>query len=137
MPTYVYKGLKTGKIFELEQRITEAALTKNPKTGEPVERVIQAAGIVFKGGGFYKTDSRPAEKSGGKSGSSQSDSGDAAKPVGETAVSRDAGKASGSKASDSKSGDSKSSDSKSGDSKSGDSKPSKSGGEPKASKSKD
>jgi predicted nucleic acid-binding Zn ribbon protein len=64
MPTYVYKNLRTGKVFELEQRITEAVLKKDPKTGDPVERVIQAAGIVFKGGGFYKTDSRPAEKSG-------------------------------------------------------------------------
>jgi predicted nucleic acid-binding Zn ribbon protein len=64
MPTYVYKNLKTGKVFELEQRITEAVLKTDPKTGHPVERVIQAAGIVFKGGGFYKTDSRPAEKSG-------------------------------------------------------------------------
>jgi predicted nucleic acid-binding Zn ribbon protein len=85
MPTYVYKNLKTGKVFELEQRITEAVLKKDPKTGDPVERVIQASGIVFKGGGFYKTDSRPAEKSGkspdksnGKSdaASSKSDSGD-------------------------------------------------------------
>jgi predicted nucleic acid-binding Zn ribbon protein len=64
MPTYVYKNLKTGKVFELEQRITEAVFKKDPKTGDPVERVIQASGIVFKGGGFYKTDSRPAEKSG-------------------------------------------------------------------------
>jgi predicted nucleic acid-binding Zn ribbon protein len=64
MPTYVYKNLKTGKVFELEQRITEAVLKKDPKTGDPVERVIQASGIVFKGGGFYKTDSRPSEKSG-------------------------------------------------------------------------
>jgi predicted nucleic acid-binding Zn ribbon protein len=64
MPTYVYKNLKTGKVFELDQRITEAVLKKDPKTGDPVERVIQASGIVFKGGGFYKTDSRPAEKSG-------------------------------------------------------------------------
>ena len=64
MPTYVYKNLKTGKVFELEQRITEAVLKKDPKTGDPVERVIQASGIVFKGGGFYKSDSRPAEKSG-------------------------------------------------------------------------
>jgi predicted nucleic acid-binding Zn ribbon protein len=85
MPTYVYKNLKTGKVFELEQRITEAVLKTDPKTGHPVERVIQAAGIVFKGGGFYKTDSRPAEKSGktpdksnGKSeaASSKADSGD-------------------------------------------------------------
>jgi predicted nucleic acid-binding Zn ribbon protein len=81
MPTYVYKNLKTGKVFELEQRITEAVLKKDPKTGDPVERVIQAAGIVFKGGGFYKTDSRPAEKSGksaskSDAASSKADSGD-------------------------------------------------------------
>jgi putative FmdB family regulatory protein len=66
MPTYVYKVLKTGKKFEVEQRITEAAWTNHPETGELVERVIQASGIVFKGSGFYKTDSRPSEKSGGK-----------------------------------------------------------------------
>jgi predicted nucleic acid-binding Zn ribbon protein len=81
MPTYVYKNLKTGKVFELEQRITEAVLKKDPKTGDPVERVIQASGIVFKGGGFYKTDSRPAEKSGKSASkvdaaSSKADSGD-------------------------------------------------------------
>jgi predicted nucleic acid-binding Zn ribbon protein len=81
MPTYVYKNLKTGKVFELEQRITEAVLKKDPKTGDPVERVIQASGIVFKGGGFYKTDSRPAEKSGkspdkSNATSSKADSGD-------------------------------------------------------------
>jgi putative FmdB family regulatory protein len=66
MPTYVYKILKTGKKFEVEQRITEAAWSKHPETGEAVERVIQASGIVFKGSGFYKTDSRPSEKSGSK-----------------------------------------------------------------------
>jgi predicted nucleic acid-binding Zn ribbon protein len=81
MPTYVYKNLKTGKVFELEQRITEAVLKKEPKTGDPVERVIQASGIVFKGGGFYKTDSRPTEKSGksaskSDAASSKGDSGD-------------------------------------------------------------
>jgi putative FmdB family regulatory protein len=87
MPTYVYKILKTGKTFEVEQRITEAAWTKHPQTGAAVERVIQAAGIVFKGSGFYKTDSRPSEKSAGKkekkadadSGSSTSASSDSSK----------------------------------------------------------
>ena len=79
MPTYVYKILKTGKKFEVEQRITEAAWTKHPQTGAAVERVIQAAGIVFKGGGFYKTDSRPSEKSSDKKDKkSDSDSGNSA-----------------------------------------------------------
>ncbi len=58
MPTYVYRGLETGVIFEVEQRMIEAPLTHHPETGEPVSRMIQATGIVFKGSGFYKTDSR-------------------------------------------------------------------------------
>ena len=88
MPTYVYKILKTGKQFEVEQRITEAAWSKHPETGEAVERVIQAAGIVFKGGGFYKTDSRPSEKSGGKKDKkSDSDSGSSASPSSDSSAS--------------------------------------------------
>ncbi len=58
VPTYVYRGLETGVIFEVEQRMIEAPLTHHPETGEPVSRMIQATGIVFKGSGFYKTDSR-------------------------------------------------------------------------------
>jgi putative FmdB family regulatory protein len=58
VPTYVYRGLETGVIFEVEQRMIEAPLTQHPETGEPVSRMIQATGIVFKGSGFYKTDSR-------------------------------------------------------------------------------
>jgi putative FmdB family regulatory protein len=60
MPTYVYRGVETGQEFEVQQRITEPALTRHPETGEPVQRVIQPAGIVFKGSGFYKNDSRPS-----------------------------------------------------------------------------
>jgi predicted nucleic acid-binding Zn ribbon protein len=75
MPTYVYKNLKTGAIFEVEQRIVEDAWKTHPETGDPVERVIQAAGIVFKGSGFYKTDSRPAEKSGKAAGKAESSPG--------------------------------------------------------------
>ena len=58
MPVYVYKNLTTGATFEVEQRITEAALTADPATGDPVKRVIQPVGIAFKGSGFYVTDSR-------------------------------------------------------------------------------
>jgi putative FmdB family regulatory protein len=63
MPVYVYKNLQTGETFELEQRITEAALTAHPQTGEPVKRIIQPVGIAFKGSGFYVTDSRGSTKS--------------------------------------------------------------------------
>ncbi len=61
MPTYVYRrlgpdGQPDGSTFELAQRITEPALTHDPATGQPVERVISGAGLMFKGSGFYLTD---------------------------------------------------------------------------------
>ena len=58
MPKYVYQGLNTGVTFELEQRITEAALTHHPETNEPVKRLIGRPAISFKGSGFYANDSK-------------------------------------------------------------------------------
>lgn len=58
MPIYVYRNLVTGETFEIEQRITEDALSVHPETGEPVKRLIQPVGIAFKGSGFYVNDSR-------------------------------------------------------------------------------
>ena len=58
MPIYRYRNLTTNETFELEQRITESALTQDPKTGDPVKRLIQPVGIAFKGSGFYVNDSR-------------------------------------------------------------------------------
>lgn len=72
MPVYVYKNLTTGATFEVEQRITEAALTVDPTSGDPVKRLIQPVGIAFKGSGFYVTDSRKSTSAAPKS--------DAAKP---------------------------------------------------------
>ncbi len=63
MPVYVYRNLTTGETFELQQRITEDALTHDPETGDPVRRVIQPVGIAFKGSGFYVNDSRAASGS--------------------------------------------------------------------------
>lgn len=59
MPTYVYKNLKTGLTFKVQQSITESPLTQDPQTGDPVKRVIVPASIAFKGEGFYVNDSRP------------------------------------------------------------------------------
>jgi len=58
MPVYVYRNLKTGETFEIEQRMTEPALTEDPATGDPVKRLIQPVGISFRGSGFYVNDSR-------------------------------------------------------------------------------
>jgi predicted nucleic acid-binding Zn ribbon protein len=63
MPVYVYKNLKTGETFEVEQRITASALSHHPETGDPVKRLIQPVGIAFKGSGFYVNDSKNSSKS--------------------------------------------------------------------------
>lgn len=69
MPTYVYKFIDTGEIIEVQQAFTDDALThaEHPATGRKlqVKKVFTPVGVTFKGGGFYKTDSR-----GGKSKSS-------------------------------------------------------------------
>lgn len=57
MPVYDYKCEKCGR-FEYTQRITEDALTVCPNCGSHVQRLISRnVGIIFKGSGFYKTDS--------------------------------------------------------------------------------
>lgn len=60
MPIYRYRNLNTNETFDLEQRITENALSVHPETGDPVKRLIQPVGIAFKGSGFYVNDSRSA-----------------------------------------------------------------------------
>ncbi len=56
MPTYVYRRAD-GTTFEIEQRITDDALTTCPTTSQPVMRVISGGvGLIFKGSGFYQTD---------------------------------------------------------------------------------
>ena len=63
MPTYVYRR-EDGSTFEVEQRISEPALTEDPETGQKVVRVITGAGLVFRGSGFYLTDyaRKPTDK---------------------------------------------------------------------------
>jgi predicted nucleic acid-binding Zn ribbon protein len=73
VPVYVYKNLKTGETFELEQRITEGALTSHPQTGDPIKRLIQPVGIAFKGSGFYVNDSRNSGNSSSKKSDTPSD----------------------------------------------------------------
>ena len=58
MPVYLYQGIESGETFNLEQRISEAALTHHPKNGEPVKRLIGKPAISFKGSGFYANDSK-------------------------------------------------------------------------------
>ena len=76
MPTYVYKFTDTGETIEVQQAFTDATLTEvaHP-AGEvlPVKKVFTPVGVTFKGGGFYKTDSR--EKSTKSDSAASKDSG--------------------------------------------------------------
>ena len=65
MPTYQYVCTNPeGKHeFELVQSFTDPAVTTCPECGAPVRKVYGSVGVVFKGSGFYRTDSRKAESS--------------------------------------------------------------------------
>jgi putative FmdB family regulatory protein len=64
MPTYHYRCAECGEDFELWQSIHDDALSRHPGCGGTVTRVFAPAGIVLKGSGFYRTDSRAAAKKG-------------------------------------------------------------------------
>jgi putative FmdB family regulatory protein len=59
MPTYQYACSACGHAFEAFQSFTEDALTECPECEGEVKKVYAAVGVVFKGSGFYKTDSAP------------------------------------------------------------------------------
>ena len=58
MPTYEYHCDSCEKNFDVVQSFHDDALTACPTCGSPVRKVFGNVGIVFKGSGFYKTDSR-------------------------------------------------------------------------------
>ncbi len=55
MPIYEYRR-PDGTTFEVMQSFTDDTLTKDPETGVPVEKVLHAPAIHFKGKGFHNTD---------------------------------------------------------------------------------
>jgi putative FmdB family regulatory protein len=55
MPIYEYRR-PDGTTFEVMQKMSDPALTHDPDTGEPVERVFTPIAIHFKGKGFHNTD---------------------------------------------------------------------------------
>lgn len=65
MPTYEYRCSDCGHLFEVHQRIDEDSLTVCERCGGRLRKVFHPAGIVFKGSGFYATDSRSASKKAG------------------------------------------------------------------------
>src|SRR5436190_23695364 len=58
MPIYLYECENCGERFEARQSFSEGPLTICPTCEGKIHRVIQPVGVVFKGSGFYVTDSR-------------------------------------------------------------------------------
>ena len=58
MPTYQYACTECGEQLEVVQKFTDDALTVCPACDGRLRRVFSAVGVVFKGSGFYRTDSR-------------------------------------------------------------------------------
>ena len=58
MPTYQYRCTECGEDLEAVQKFSDAALTECPRCGGPLRKLFNAVGVVFKGSGFYRTDSR-------------------------------------------------------------------------------
>ena len=74
MPTYSYRCTECSNAFDIHQAFTDDSLTVCPVCGGVLRKVFSAVGVTFNGSGFYRTDSRAADKSSssGKSGSSSS-----------------------------------------------------------------
>ncbi|MDE2776818.1 MAG: hypothetical protein OXI77_12830 [Chloroflexota bacterium] len=60
MPVYTYRR-EDGSTFDIRQRFLDNPLEACPTTGQAVSRVIQPAGIIFKGSGFYVNDNNKAK----------------------------------------------------------------------------
>src|ERR1700722_19336264 len=62
MPTYEYQCKSCGTHHDVVQKFGDDPLTECPSCGGPLRKVFGAVGVVFKGSGFYKTDSRTSAK---------------------------------------------------------------------------
>ncbi|ACU34589.1 FmdB family transcriptional regulator [Actinosynnema pretiosum subsp. pretiosum] len=74
MPTYQYACTECDHRFEAVQSFSDSALTECPECSGKLRKLYGAVGVVFKGSGFYRTDSRGSSSSSPKSESSSSSS---------------------------------------------------------------
>jgi putative FmdB family regulatory protein len=90
MPTYEYECQQCHERVEAVQKFTDPSLTVCPLCGGELRKVFSAVGIVFKGSGFYKNDSRgskPASKESSTAGSDTATSSDTSTTKSESASS--------------------------------------------------
>ncbi len=69
MPVYQYACTACGEQLEVRQSFTDDALTECPVCAGRLRKVLSAVGVVFKGSGFYRTDSRKAQSASTSNGS--------------------------------------------------------------------
>lgn len=81
MPTYAYACTECEHRFETVQSFSDDSLTECPECGGRLRKVFNAVGIVFKGGGFYRNDSRATDGSKGSSSSSSSSTSSTTSPT--------------------------------------------------------
>lgn len=87
MPIYQYRCDSCGVTFERTQRFSDEPLSTCPECDGRVHRVIQPAGIIFKGSGFYVTDNRrnsallPGKKSASGESEGKSSEGKSSEPA--------------------------------------------------------
>ncbi|MFF7330872.1 FmdB family zinc ribbon protein [Streptomyces sp. NPDC008150] len=79
MPTYQYQCTECGEGLEAVQKFTDDALTECPNCGGRLKKVFSAVGIVFKGSGFYRNDSRGSSSSSSPASSSSKSSSESSK----------------------------------------------------------
>lgn len=103
MPTYQYACTSCGEELEVVQKFTDDALTVCPVCAGRLRKVFSAVGVVFKGSGFYRTDSRAKEPVGSGNGGSGSASGS----EGSTTAAAKAGSKNGGASTDAGSGSTK------------------------------
>ena len=75
MPTYQYACTECGEQLEKVQKFSDDPLTVCPNCNGRLRKVFSPVGIVFKGSGFYRTDSRSGPVAGGKDGASKDGAG--------------------------------------------------------------
>jgi putative FmdB family regulatory protein len=74
VPTYQYSCTECGEALEVQQSFSDDPLTVCPACQGRLRKVYNAVGVVFKGSGFYRTDSRAAKSSNDSSSTSDSSS---------------------------------------------------------------
>ena len=80
MPTYAYACTACGHRFEVQQSFSDAALTECPECDGRLRKLFNTVGIVFKGSGFYRTDSRSGTPAASGSGSADGGSSSTGSP---------------------------------------------------------